>query len=297
LLVAFDSPTSTAAVELLTHITWPAKTSIHILTGVPGYLPQMEPSGETRSPLEEEVELTRWREWAVAKSLTTQLTTLLRAHNLVVDTEICEGPLAEVVLEHSTALLANLLIIGTTGPGGPEAGGMGVVVQKLLDEATCPVLVVRPTVQVRPLSLILAVDDSPAAWRAVEFLRTLTLANWAKVTVLHVIETKAENLAEPSPAERPPPAGRPPLARQLAFGYPDTCATRVVRYLHNEGVQGRETIRFGQPTVEILGAAGEREAALIVMGAYSRTGSAPCRLGSVVQKVVEEASCSVLVVR
>jgi nucleotide-binding universal stress UspA family protein len=147
------------------------------------------------------------------------------------------------------------------------------------------------------LSLILAVDDSPVAWQAVKFLRTLTLANRAKVTVLHVIEAKAEKLAELSPAEHPLPAGKSRLARQLAFGYPDTCATKVVRYLHDEGVQGRETTRFGQPAAEILGLAREREAALIVMGAYSRTGPAACRLGSVVQKVVGEASCSVLVVR
>jgi hypothetical protein len=57
LLVAGDSLTSMVAVDLLTHITWPAGTVIHILTGVPDSLPRMEPSVETRSASEEALEL------------------------------------------------------------------------------------------------------------------------------------------------------------------------------------------------------------------------------------------------
>jgi nucleotide-binding universal stress UspA family protein len=173
---------------------------------------------------------------------------------------------------------------------------MDPAVQKLLHEVHCPVLVVRPAVQVRPLSLILAVDDSPVAWQAVEFLRALSLANWAKVTVVHVIEETEGALAELGPVEHPRPAGKAQPARKAAFGYPNTCAAEVVRRLHDDGVQGRTAIRFGQPAAEILEVAREREAVLIVMGTRSRTGPTPF-LGSVAQKVVGEAPCSVLVIR
>jgi nucleotide-binding universal stress UspA family protein len=182
-------------------------------------------------------------------------------------------------------------------------------VQKLLDEVNCSVLVVRPTAQVRPLSVILAIDESPIAWQAVEFLKALTLANWAKVTVLNVIEeavaachTGARVAKKGIPAELSPEeylrlAGESPPAGKVAFGQPDTCATEAVRYLRDEGVQGREAIRVGHPASEILEVAREREAILIVMGAYSGMGQAPFHLGSVVEKVVREAPCSVLVVR
>jgi nucleotide-binding universal stress UspA family protein len=309
LLVASDSLASTAAVDLLTHITWPARTSVHLLTAVPEQLPQMEPSVETRSGSEEALELSRWRDWAVAESFMTRLAILLQAHKLAVETEICEGSLVEVALKRSDEILFDLIVIGATGFEEVGKHQVDPAAQKLLDEANCSVLVVRPTAQVRPLSVILAIDESSIAWQAVEFLQALTLANWAKVTVLNVIEevvaachtgarvTKEGIPAELSPEEYLRLASESPLTGKVTFGQPDTYATEVVRYLRDEGVQGREAIRVGQPAPEILGVAREREAVLIVMGAYSGKRQIPFRLGSVAQKVVGEAPCSVLVVR
>ena len=61
--------------------------------------------------------------------------------------------------------------------------------------------------------------------------------------------------------------------------------------------QVRSAIRFGYPAEEILNAAREHDADLIVIGARGQTRTEPFQLGSVAQKAVKYAQCSVLVVR
>jgi nucleotide-binding universal stress UspA family protein len=62
---------------------------------------------------------------------------------------------------------------------------------------------------------------------------------------------------------------------------------------------GRTEIRVthGAPSAEILRIAAETSASLIVIATHGRTGLARLALGSVAERVVREAPCSVLVVR
>ena len=64
-------------------------------------------------------------------------------------------------------------------------------------------------------------------------------------------------------------------------------------------VLGRTTLRVevGIPFVEIVRYAREAEADLIVMGSHGRTGIEHLLIGSVAERVVRKASCSVLVIR
>ena len=56
-------------------------------------------------------------------------------------------------------------------------------------------------------------------------------------------------------------------------------------------------VAVGVPFVEIVRHARESEADLIVMGSHGRTGIEHLMIGSVAERVVRKASCSVLVVR
>lgn len=56
-------------------------------------------------------------------------------------------------------------------------------------------------------------------------------------------------------------------------------------------------IRRGKPFVEIIIAAREKEADLIVMGTHGRTGLSHSLMGSVAEKVVRKAPCPVLTVK
>jgi nucleotide-binding universal stress UspA family protein len=57
------------------------------------------------------------------------------------------------------------------------------------------------------------------------------------------------------------------------------------------------TLASGQPFLEIILAARERSADLIVMGTHGRTGLPHMLMGSVAEKVVRKASCPVLTVK
>lgn len=63
------------------------------------------------------------------------------------------------------------------------------------------------------------------------------------------------------------------------------------------GVRAEVRVAEGHPSEEILRAAAEWSADLVVMGTHGRSGLAHLLLGSVAERVIRHASCPVLVVR
>ncbi len=63
------------------------------------------------------------------------------------------------------------------------------------------------------------------------------------------------------------------------------------------GVNADAGVREGDAATEILAAAAEFDADLIVMGTRGKTGLTQLILGSVARNVVSHATCSVMVVR
>ena len=85
-----------------------------------------------------------------------------------------------------------------------------------------------------------------------------------------------------------------------AVGRDDAAEARVdeaVERLRGCGAHVRGAVRLGHPPKEILSVAQEQDADLIVVGARGQTRADLFRLGSVSQKIVKYADCSVLVVR
>lgn len=72
---------------------------------------------------------------------------------------------------------------------------------------------------------------------------------------------------------------------------------QLAREAKRKRIKCEVLIRDGQPFVQILRCAREVRADIIVMGSRGRTGLAQVLLGSVAQKVVSDAPCSVLIVR
>jgi nucleotide-binding universal stress UspA family protein len=284
ILLAVDgSPHSAAAVSLLTHITWPAHTKIHVRAIVPESLPQMQPITEPRSEVDENREIKRWRHWAAAKVLTSEVAEQLQTHHLTVETDICQGDPAEVILQHAVELKIDLIVVGAKGLFAPDEARLGSTARKLALNAPNSVLLARPSIHIHPLNTILAIDNSPAAWRALEFLCGLVLPDWARVTLVSVIEEEKDR---PSP-------GRPPVRPDL----PNRCTAKIIEYLHDCGAQAQCVLRYGHPADEILSIARERAADLIVIGTPRSAGGKPVCLGGVARQVTKQASCAVLIVR
>ena len=92
-------------------------------------------------------------------------------------------------------------------------------------------------------------------------------------------------------------ADMPEVVRQALLDAAEARGAEVVERLRGCGAHVQNSIRFGHPAKEILSAAQEHDADLIVVGARGQTREELYRLGGVAQKVVKYADCSVLVVR
>lgn len=58
-------------------------------------------------------------------------------------TIVCEGPVAEAILEHAAALDVDLIIMSTHGRGGVSRWVYGSVAERVLQGSVCPVLLIR----------------------------------------------------------------------------------------------------------------------------------------------------------
>jgi nucleotide-binding universal stress UspA family protein len=74
-------------------------------------------------------------------------------------------------------------------------------------------------------------------------------------------------------------------------------AKRAVEQAAGQAGVARAVLREGDPAAEILAAAEELGASMIVMGTHGRTGIAHLFLGSVAEKVIQKSPIPVLTVR
>jgi nucleotide-binding universal stress UspA family protein len=289
ILLAVDgSRYSDAEVRLLAGMTLPAGTVVHVLAVVHQRLPLMDLSPETQMVVDESLSGVRRQEWDVAEALTAQVADRLRPYDLTVEAQVREGRPAEVILEQAVALSASLIVIGAKGLRAPDEFRLGASAHKLVHYADCSVLVVRPPERAQLVSAILATDGSPEARRAAEFLCCFSLPRWTEVTVVSVAEAQGGIL---------PDTSLPGSLRRTLFDAAKAHAEEMIQSLCDCSAHVRSTVRFGHPADEILFAAQEQDADLIVVGARGRARAGPFRMGDIAQKVVKYASCSVLVVR
>jgi universal stress protein A len=141
-------------------------------------------------------------------------------------------------------------------------------------------------------SILAPTDFSPSSERAVEYAAALAAAVGASVHLIHILESLIsvvkpwEALATETAAhhERLYLEGRSKLA---------ALAARVERL----GSHATSEVRSGTPATEIVKAAVDYGADLIVMATHGRSGLPHLLLGSVAEEVMRQAPCPVLTVR
>ncbi|HEX7127029.1 MAG TPA: universal stress protein [Thermodesulfobacteriota bacterium] len=133
-------------------------------------------------------------------------------------------------------------------------------------------------------------DLSPGAEHARREVVRLARANGADVIVLHVLEgiPDTSSIALPSRGWQP--------VRDARLDWVHDAVGAPAAMIRKAGIDARPMLRFGRPHEEIVDAAREAAADLIVMGASEPRGRRR-RLGSgVVGRVIRSAPCPVLVV-
>ncbi len=139
-------------------------------------------------------------------------------------------------------------------------------------------------------TIVAATDGTPFSMRAVDAAFRLAGRYRAKIIVVAVIDTSVLLDFVGEPAKR-----RGKVEDELAANA-EAALAQVGTRASGEGVDCEMIVKRGRPHIEIVTVASQAEADLIVIGKRSgyRTGRHP--LGSVTQRVIEDADCAVLIV-
>ena len=102
------------------------------------------------------------------------------------------GAPAKEILAYVAQARADLIVMKTHGTSGFEHLGLGMVAEKVLRRAVCPVLTVPPQSVASgrlPFTHVLcALDFSDRSLVALEFAMTAALGSGAVLTLTHVLE-------------------------------------------------------------------------------------------------------------
>jgi nucleotide-binding universal stress UspA family protein len=290
ILLALDgSPPSLIARDLVAALRWPADTVVHV---VGAYEVPVDWTGGVGSSMDWVGEI----EDAVRDDMVDSLrisSEPLVAAGLTVARAATRGRPADVIMETAAELGADLIVTGSRGRGPLRSMLLGSVASEVSTHARCPVLVARgPAVQ----RMLVATDCSPGADALADGVARLGafVGTAADVVAVAVPDTPAYELLVNLYT-----LGDERLARQR-----DALQTQAAAAAHamagrldEIGIAATPHVRSGDPAHEILAAAEDRGADLIVMGSRGLGGLDRLLLGSVARNVLSHAHCSVLILR
>ena len=207
-----------------------------------------------------------------------------------------EGDAATEIIRAAVEIRADMVVVGTHGRSGFDRLALGSVAEKVLRKARCPVLTLPPgaartTDAAQYRQIMCPTDFHDSSSQAIDFAIWLALKMEAGLTALHVVD--APELEEPPSA----------LAEGLTAVRRQQHA-EAARALHESvartqalPIDVRELVLAGKPHREIVRAAIDCHADIIVMGARGRGPADFDPFGSTANQVVRLATCPVITCR
>lgn len=201
---------------------------------------------------------------------------------------VLEGHPIETLERFAVEAGLDLLVVGPRGRGRLGSILLGSVSQALLHSMPTSILIARAPTRT-PQRIVLAVDGSSLSLDAARVLAAFPLPAEADIRVVVSVTSwteeygsiRAGNYLELLAAER---------------AHAAEIAEKAIDILAEHGRHAAPMIRDGDPKREILDAAREIDADLIVTGARGIGGFTGLVLGSVSRGISKAASCSTLVV-
>ena len=294
-LIAYDgSESSNEARDLVAAIEWPPGSELRIATAYAPFLPGSFAPDELYDPATPEAVFEADRQ--AAEDRAKAAAGGIGRPTATVTWAAVHGRPASVVLDEAAAWSADLIVVGTRGLGPFTAALLGSVSEEIIDHATCPVLVVRrPSIE----RVVLAEDGSAGARTATAVLAWPIFAS-SRVRVVTVSEAPArleDDIGAAGPGRVDPALDDRRRMVKAALAAVEARAQSTADRLTAAGLATEIDVRHGDPAHEIIRAATDWEADLIVMGTRGRTGLERLLLGSVARKVLQHAPCSVLIER
>jgi nucleotide-binding universal stress UspA family protein/uncharacterized membrane protein YfcA len=180
------------------------------------------------------------------------------------------------IVDLADRLKVDLIVMGRRGRRGLARLMLGHATAQVIGLAHCNVMVVPRASRVEGRHIVLATDGSRFADAAAVTATSMAGFCKAKSTVVSVTVP-----------------GHVPENRQEA----EQVVERIVEHMRSEGIDAEGMVLDGRPDELIVAVAKERSADLIVTGSHGRTGIERVLLGSTTERILNETSCAVLVVK
>lgn len=193
------------------------------------------------------------------------------------------------ILEHAEETKADCIVVGARGHGKNEL--LGSVAERVARYAHCPVLVARTS---NPKGPVVAATDlsDPAAPAVTAAAREAKTRN-APLVVMHAVDTTLGGYFAAIGLAFGGSAVVPGAEKGARAGLEAVLAEQIEK----SGMKGEAVIADGPAAREILRVAKEKNAGLIVVATHGHTGLRRVALGSISERVIRRADCSVLIVR
>ncbi|MBN8587985.1 MAG: universal stress protein [Rhodothermia bacterium] len=209
-------------------------------------------------------------------------------------TLLFDWDVANALIRYANEMEIDLVVMGTHGRKGISRLLMGSVAEKVVREANCPVLTVRPNTHlVKPeliRQIVVPTDLSKHAKMAFKVARHLAARHGATIHLLHVV--KEEGLP---PFYDPYWSYNQDKEAMHSKIYP--LLSKFTEEVQVPSARVDYVIRFGTPETEIADFAHQINADLIVIPTHGLTGLAHFLMGSVTEKVLRSSNIPVLTIK
>jgi nucleotide-binding universal stress UspA family protein len=203
-----------------------------------------------------------------------------------VECEVLAGPPAQVLAAAARAHEADLLVVGATRFGRLGRAILGTTVQRVLREASVPVLVARGLLPERGARVLLSTDltnlSAGVHETALDVVESLFRGDSHEVRSLHVVDQRVDL---PLPLQ---PGLLDEMARNELQGF--------IRERRQRPYPVVGVLRYGDPSRAIIAEAEDWDADLLVLGTHSRVGAKRWFFGSVAEACLRGATRTALVI-
>jgi nucleotide-binding universal stress UspA family protein len=212
------------------------------------------------------------------------LAAMIREHGVRCEAAIVHGDPAFQILQAARDGEADIVVMATHGRKGVSRVVLGSVTEAVLNATPCPLLTIPPGASGTGRAfhrVLCAVDFSPSSAATFSHALAMVEAGHGELTVLNVVD--------PAYTTAPVEEVRADTEQAL-LGLHQRVSGPIAQWC-----VVRDAVRFGDPAEEVLKAAVEDSADLIVVGAHARSAVA-AMVSSNAERIVREAHCPVLAV-